>query len=83
MRIDFTETMAFYKKQDLEVDKILKKKNYLKDCFNIMMVGEVKEDFDIMNVLNETLQNGLIPMLHQYKTQSRFTEEVDLDQRKA
>lgn len=53
--MDFTETMAFYKKEDLDVDKILKKRDYLKDCFNIMMVGEVKEDFDIMNVLNETL----------------------------
>lgn len=64
MRSDSTETMAFYKKEDLDVDKILKKRDYLKDCFNIMMVGEVKEDFDIMNVFNETLQNGLLPMLH-------------------
>lgn len=47
--------MAFYKKNDLDIDKILKRREYLKECFNIMMVGEVKDDFDIMSVFNETL----------------------------
>ena len=74
------EVIAFFKKKDIDSNKIQTQRGYLKRILNMLSIGKITKDFDILQVFHQCIKNGIIPLFQNLKAKSLFgTDVFDMD----
>ena len=76
------EVIAFFKKKDIEIKKIQSERSYLKTILNVLSIGEITKEFDILQVFHECLKNGIIPLFQNLKSK-QATDNQDIQKQQA
>ncbi len=76
----FGEAVVFFKKRDINHSKIGLNKNYFKNAFNVIHIGDVRGEFNILSIFDSTFKNGILPLFNDYKNQNKdYNEYGDID----
>lgn len=70
------EALVYFKKKDIILESVTSEKNYLKTVFNILSMGEINEQFNVLETFHETLRNGILPLFNDFKNHN--TQKNDL-----